>query len=184
MANMLWIFAFCLASVLHASNAEEMCGYKYCEHGCCDYSSSECCDEVNVAAIIGLVVGVIVVIVFIVIIIIVCRRRRHNGIVYRSQPGNQTVVVQQGVSANNGFVTQGMQPGVVYPPYQPYAPQPGYPQPMMGQAYPPPAPGQAYPPPTHAQGPPSYESLQQDNPPQAYPGASGGLDNRGFNEQK
>ncbi|GFR87257.1 hypothetical protein ElyMa_006071500 [Elysia marginata] len=197
MAALLWIFAVCLASLLQASQAGETCGYRWCEHGCCDRDESECCDQVTrIGGIVGLCIGAVVVIVVIIVIILICRRRRHNGIVYRSQPGG-TVVVQQGTTTHTGYVTQGMQPGIVYHPYQPYAPQPNqypqaYPQPVaVGQAYPQTAAvGQAYPPPPQAavQKPPAYESLSAPNAtspppyPSAYPAGAEGVVNQGFTE--
>ncbi|GFO42767.1 hypothetical protein PoB_006927200 [Plakobranchus ocellatus] len=167
MAAFRWALAVFLTSLLAATQAGERCGYEYCEHGCCDYDESECCTS-TVGLIIGLCVAAGVTIFVIIIIICVCRRRRYRGIVYRNPPAG-TVIVQQGVhTTQNGVVVTGaMQPGVVYPPYQPYAPQPG----VMA---PPDYTGQPYPPPAFAQGPPSYDSLNFMD--------QGGHSNQGYTE--
>ncbi|KAK3730877.1 hypothetical protein RRG08_062396, partial [Elysia crispata] len=156
-------------------SAGERCGFRYCKRGCCDASSSECCS--SKASVIWAILGPVLVIAVIVIIILVCCHCRNPGIVYHSQPGN-TVVVQQGSSSNTHYVTQGMQPGVVYPHYGPSAPQTQYPQhPHTGM-------GQMYPPqPAVPQGPPSYESLHP-NQQQFNQMTSGGVVNHGYSEPR
>ncbi|CAG5130655.1 unnamed protein product [Candidula unifasciata] len=172
--------AIILALLVSVCEAGEYCYTgslytNYCLYGCCGIGNTECCSS-SIGLIVGLCVGGAVFLFFIILTLCMCRRRHYGGFIYRSQPA---VVVQQGnVTTQQGVVgTAGVQPGIVYPPYQQY--------PYHGAAYPagptapPPYPAAAYqpgyPPQPYSAEPPKYETLNY--------GADGGITNRGFEDK-
>ncbi|BFZ08756.1 hypothetical protein BsWGS_11795 [Bradybaena similaris] len=144
----------------------------YCLYGCCGVDNSECCAS-SIGLIVGLCVGGAVFLFFIILTICLCRRRHYGGFIYRSQPA--VVVQQTNVTTQQGVVnTAGVQPGVIYPPYQQYQyPGVSYPAaPTSPPAYQANAYQPGYPPQPYAAEPPKYDTLNY--------GSDGGYTNRGF----
>ncbi|KAK6174651.1 hypothetical protein SNE40_017887 [Patella caerulea] len=144
----------------------EFCSYndgqsgQYCEHGCCMYTDSICCDETNLAErLVSGVVSALIVILVILLAICYCRRRRDRR--------NRNRPICNSNSRSNTIQTVSGQCGVTYPPSYPDT-RPPITRPHLGRPSPrslsnPPHPDIPSPPPLTsphpAEPPPPYETV-------------------------